>query len=324
MAKNYVKVNARVVDTVRPAIAGADRHRGWNAVRSFAGRMTTPLLPDDYLHLANPLWSARELRGRILEVRRETADSATLVIKPGWGFTFDYEPGQYIGIGVLMDGRWKWRSYSSLTSEAPVGSGRPYRHDHRQGDAGRLSVNPPGRRGGARHDRPVGRTAGQFRHARPRAVLGAFAHGGFGDHTGDVDAADAGAPGSDHRHRAPALRADPCRCHVRARNWPTWLWRTRVTGCRSGLRARKGGLDLVRLGDEVPDWRDRQTWACGPEAMLNDGRAGVGRRGCQLPAAPRAVCRHARRTARQRRYGDLRAQRKDGGRRRGDFADGSR
>ena len=56
-------------------------------------RVTTPLLPDDYLHLANPLWSARELRGQIVEVRKETADSATLVIKPGWGFDFKYRAG---------------------------------------------------------------------------------------------------------------------------------------------------------------------------------------------------------------------------------------
>jgi hypothetical protein len=34
------------------------------------------LLPDDYLRLANLLWSARELRGRVVEVRRETEDSA--------------------------------------------------------------------------------------------------------------------------------------------------------------------------------------------------------------------------------------------------------
>ncbi|OOK82781.1 stearoyl-CoA 9-desaturase electron transfer partner [Mycobacterium kansasii] len=26
----------------------------------------------------------------------------------------------------------------------------------------------------------------------------------------------------------------------------------------------EGRLDLARLGEEVPDWRDRQTWACGP------------------------------------------------------------
>ena len=32
----------------------------------------TPLLPDDYLELINPLWSTRELRGRIERIERET------------------------------------------------------------------------------------------------------------------------------------------------------------------------------------------------------------------------------------------------------------
>ena len=122
MSKKYAPVTANVVETTRPTVAGADRHPGWHALRRIAARITTPLLPDDYLHLANPLWSARELRGRILEVRRETEDSATLVIKPGWGFSFDYQPGQYIGIGLLVDGRWRWRSYS-LTS-SPAGARR--------------------------------------------------------------------------------------------------------------------------------------------------------------------------------------------------------
>ena len=31
----------------------------------------------------------------------------------------------------------------------------------------------------------------------------------------------------------------------------------------------EGRLDLSRLAAEVPDWRQRQAWACGPEAMLN-------------------------------------------------------
>jgi hypothetical protein len=35
-----------------------------NVLRGLAARATTPLLPDDYLKLINPLWSARELRGR--------------------------------------------------------------------------------------------------------------------------------------------------------------------------------------------------------------------------------------------------------------------
>src|SRR3954454_4992661 len=114
MAKHEIKISANVADTIRPTTAGR-QHPGWEALRSVAERITTPLLPDDYLKLANPLWSARELRGKVVEVRRETVDSATLVIKPGWGFSFDYDPGQYIGIGLLVDGRWTWRSYS-LTS----------------------------------------------------------------------------------------------------------------------------------------------------------------------------------------------------------------
>src|SRR5690349_9445269 len=118
VAKNNIKVSANVADTVRPKIAGAKEHPGWHALRTIAGRITTPLLPDDYLKLANPLWSARELRGRVVEVRRETEDSATLVIKPGWGFSLDYEPGQYVGIGLLVDGRWRWRSYSLTSAPA--------------------------------------------------------------------------------------------------------------------------------------------------------------------------------------------------------------
>ena len=123
MAKKHIKVSAKVRDTEPPTIAGVKDHPGWNALRTIAGRITTPLLPDDYLQLANPLWSARGLRGRVVEVRRETVDSATLVIKPGWGFSFDYRPGQYIGIGLLVDGRWRWRSYS-LTSSPSVEEAR--------------------------------------------------------------------------------------------------------------------------------------------------------------------------------------------------------
>lgn len=84
-------------------------------LRSAATRLTTPLLPDDYLSKINPLWSARELRGRVVTVIPETADAATLMIKPGWGWQFNHQPGQYVGIAVAVAGRFRWRSYS-LTS----------------------------------------------------------------------------------------------------------------------------------------------------------------------------------------------------------------
>jgi len=90
----------------------------WQRVRDMAQRLTTPLHPDDYLSMINPLWSARELRGRIERVVPETDDAATLVIKPGWGWSFDHQAGQYIGIGVEVDGRFHWRSYS--LSSVPV------------------------------------------------------------------------------------------------------------------------------------------------------------------------------------------------------------
>ena len=44
---------------------------------------TSPLSPADYLDLVNPLRSGAELRGRVLAVRPETADSASLDILPG-------------------------------------------------------------------------------------------------------------------------------------------------------------------------------------------------------------------------------------------------
>src|SRR3954462_759533 len=77
--------------------------------------LTTPLLPSDYLELINPLWSTRELRGRIVAVERETEDAATVVIKRG-SRGRGPRPGQYRRIGVDIRGRRHWRAYS-LTSD---------------------------------------------------------------------------------------------------------------------------------------------------------------------------------------------------------------
>src|SRR3546814_15506243 len=84
----------------------------WDRVRKAGSKLTTPLHPDDYLRLINPLWTSRELRGRVEKVVKETEDAATLVIKPGWGWRWSHRPGQYIGIGVPVAGKFQWRSYS--------------------------------------------------------------------------------------------------------------------------------------------------------------------------------------------------------------------
>ncbi|MCW2765878.1 MAG: Oxidoreductase FAD-binding domain protein, partial [Nocardioides sp.] len=79
--------------------------------RRLAEAAVTPLVPSDVLDMINPLRAGADLRGRIVEITPETADSATLVIKPGKGWA-GHVPGQYVRIGVDVDGVRQWRTYS--------------------------------------------------------------------------------------------------------------------------------------------------------------------------------------------------------------------
>ena len=91
------------------------QRRVLNAIRAF----TSPLLPDDYLELINPLWSTRELRGKIESIDAETPDAATVTIRPGYEWE-GHQAGQHLRIGLDINGRRHWRAYS-LTSDP----GRP-------------------------------------------------------------------------------------------------------------------------------------------------------------------------------------------------------
>ena len=72
---------------------------------------THPLVPADFLDLFAPLRPGADLRGRIVSVTAETKDAATLVIKPGADWA-GHVPGQYLRIGVDVDGVRQWRAYS--------------------------------------------------------------------------------------------------------------------------------------------------------------------------------------------------------------------
>jgi ferredoxin-NADP reductase len=267
MSNKQASITANVVATKRPAVAGADKHPGWHALRKIAARITTPLLPDDYLHLANPLWSARELRGRILDVRRETEDSATLVIKPGWGFSFDYQPGQYIGIGLLVDGRWRWRSYSLTSSPASSGSARTVTITVKAMPEGFLSSHlvagvDPGTI--VRLAAPQGNFV--LPDPAPSSILFLTAGSGITPVMSMLRTLLRRNQITDivHLHSVPTSADAMFATELAALGAEHPGYRLRVRETRTD-----GRLDLSRLDAEVPDWRERHTWACGPEGMLN-------------------------------------------------------
>src|SRR5271155_5011214 len=264
MDRKISRPAADVIETRPITLAGVETHPGWHALRTLARRITTPLLPDDYLRLANPLWSARELRGRILQVRRETHDSATLVIKPGWGFGFDYEPGQYMGIGLLVDGRWRWRSYS-LTS-SPVKGARTVTITVKAMPEGFLSAHLVG---GVKPGTIVRLAAPQGNFVlpdpAPPAILFLTAGSGITPVMSMLRTLVRRNQIADitHLHSAPTESDVMFGAELTALAGDHPGYRLQVRETRA-----QGRLDLDRLGQEVPDWRERQTWACGPEGML--------------------------------------------------------
>jgi stearoyl-CoA 9-desaturase NADPH oxidoreductase len=233
-------------------------------LRGLLSRLTTPLLPDDYLHLVNPLWSARELRGVVVEVRPETEHAATLVIRPGWGWSPRYSAGQYIGIGVQVEGRWHWRSYS-LTS-VPTEKDRNISITVKAMPEGFLSKHLVG---GLEPGTVVRLAApkGDFVLPDPPPAKILFLTGGAGltpvmgmlrmlHRRGSV-------PDVHLVHSAPAERDVLFReeLHALAEQHPSLHLHEQLTDSM-------GMLALERLHEICPDWTERETWACGPPPML--------------------------------------------------------
>ena len=243
---------------VRPADPGSRLRDG--AVR-LLGAVTTPLFPADYLDLVAPLRSGAALRGRIEEVRAETPDAATLVIRPGRGWA-GHRPGQYIRIGVDVDGVRLWRAYS-LTS-GPRADGR-------------ISITvkaiPDGRVSNhlVRHARPgtlihLDQATGEFHlpAVLPQRVLFVTAGSGITPVMGML------------RNHLPGLRdvvvvhSAPAAADV-------------IFGDELRDMAAAGQLRLIErhtdtagimapaeLTELVPDWASREAWVCGPTAMLDE------------------------------------------------------
>ena len=236
-----------------------------NVLRGLAARATTPLLPDDYLKLINPLWTARELRGEVVDVRTETQDSASVTIKPGWGFSADYQPGQYVGIGLRVDGRWHWRSYS-LTS-VPLRDKKLLTITVKATPEGFLSTHLVN---GVKPGTIVRLAAAKGDFALPDPpppkILFVSAGSGITPLMAMLRSLKARGQRPDIMHVHSAPSADSVIFHDELRE----LEATQP-GYRLHLQLTKedGKVEFERIDDLVPDWKERGTWACGPAPMLD-------------------------------------------------------
>lgn len=256
--RRAVPTVGHVISSVPAGPRGPASRRVGRRVLAATRALTTPLLPDDYLALVNPLWSARELRGRVVAVRPVGPATTELTIRPGVTAT-DHVPGQHVGIGVEIGGRWHWRTYSPTSlpgdpltiavTAVPDGSVSPHlARVTRPGDV--LRLGPPA--GDLTLDASRGPlllvcagsgitpVLGMLRAltAEPRDVV--VVHGGH-----DADALVHG----------PDLRA-------LAGEHP-WL---RVLERHTGVEGR---LTVDALRALVPDWRARTAYVCGPAGLVD-------------------------------------------------------
>jgi stearoyl-CoA 9-desaturase NADPH oxidoreductase len=228
------------------------------------GALSSPLLPDDYLELINPLWSTRELRGRIEEIRHETEDAATVLIKPGYRWP-GHKPGQFVRIGLDIEGVRHWRAYS-LTSD-------PFRPDGlisitvKNVDEGKVSPYLV-RRGRPGTIVSLGGVEGDFvlEDDPPQKLLFISAGSGITPimsmirHLDHADAIDDVALLHSARHTDDVIFGDELRSLVqRHKRFHLHEQLTREQG-------RMGPRDLDRL---CPDWSEREAYISGPADMLD-------------------------------------------------------
>ena len=88
------------------------------SLRRVAEAAVTPLELADVLDVFHPLRRGADLRARIVEVRPETHQSVTLVLQPGRDWA-GHVPGQYVRVGVDVDGVRQWRTYSLTHGPRP-------------------------------------------------------------------------------------------------------------------------------------------------------------------------------------------------------------
>lgn len=250
--------------------AVATRSPATSVTRSLRGRLlrvaeyaVTPLVPDDYLDIFSPLRTGADLRGRIVAVEPETRDAATIVIRPGADWA-GHTPGQYIRIGVDVNGVRQWRTYSLTSSLArrdgciavtvkAIPDGKVSNHLVRDTSPGTIIQ--------------LDQATGEFvlPETLPAKALFITAGSGITPVMGILRNQLGGPEGLSDVvlvHSAPTADDVIFRAELHD------------LAARGAIRLVElhtdtaGMLDVADLAEIVPDLAERATWACGPLGML--------------------------------------------------------
>lgn len=240
-------------------------------VRQVAEAATTPLVPADFLDLFAPLRAGADLRGRIEEVHAETKDAATLVIRPGRDWA-GHVPGQYVRIGIDVDGVRQWRAYSlthgrradgrisitvkavpdGLVSHHLVHRTRPGTLVHLEQAAGEFVLPPEGGRflfvTAGSGITPV---IGMLRNLFPSTDGGVL------------------RPARTARHDVTVVHVAPTRPDSIFIRDLEALERAGAIRLVPRYDDVHGVLDVEELPALVPDLAERRTFACGPAGLLD-------------------------------------------------------
>ena len=227
-----------------------------------ASALTYPLRIDDILSLINPVFSGKQLRATVSAVEKVGPRTATIRFHPGPGWRW-HKAGQWVRIGVEIDGVRHWRSYS--LSSAPG-------HDPSitVTDIGQVSGELV-RRVKAGDILYLGQPQGDFvlpEHPRPLLMI----TGGSGI-----------TPVMSMIRTLLGRRADADIVLIALSRTPQEALFAEELGALEasgrGLRvvpwytADRGRLDLgtpEALDALCPDWRARAAYVCGPEALMAD------------------------------------------------------
>lgn len=226
----------------------------------FMNALVTPLLPSDYLDLFHPLRKNADLRGRVVAVERHSDAATTVSIRPGRGWR-GHKPGQYIRIGVEVDGVRLWRAYSitsrvgqadgliTITVRA-IPDGKVSHHVLRGLHPGTIVMLDQATGDFTQPSTPPARVLFLTAGSGITPVIGMLRNHHFEDAV------------VVHSSPDPSQMLFADELHERASAGEFRLVER--------FTASEGTLPVSRIGDVVPDWDERVAWVCGPTGLLDD------------------------------------------------------